>query len=203
MNSKKIDPIRAWEIHRAISMYFWRNYNAPKYNLHLSKKQITKAAFDKNPANYRYAKLARKYTQEEYITIILENERRGSTFIRDIVTDGVLADFNRYFDSVYRSFEKDLKKAAKGYSYLEFRNRVLSAEESGLSFYTQMLLNLTTDGTLATEYLRNLNDPLEVHRERIGILNKYTTLFGNYVRQDIDRKKLARIVISLFTFDES
>jgi chromosome condensin MukBEF MukE localization factor len=119
------------------------------------------------------------------------------------VTDGVLADFNRYFDSVYRSFEKDLKKAAKGYSYLEFRNRVLSAEESGLSFYTQMLLNLTTDGTLATEYLRNLNDPLEVHRERIGILNKYTTLFGNYVRQDIDRKKLARIVISLFTFDES
>ena len=96
----------ACQLYMALKLHFTTKYDYFKYN---GKTKLTVAQFNKRKDKYQFVRLARKYTDEEFVEYCCANLIRGKQWIGDFSKDNLL-EHQRVIQSLEYNYKNDLEK---------------------------------------------------------------------------------------------
>ena len=96
----------ACQLYMALKLHFTTKYDYFKYN---GKTKLTIAQFNKRKDKYQFVRLARKYTNEEFVEYCCANLIRGKQWIGDFSKDNLL-EHQRVIQSLEYNYKNDLEK---------------------------------------------------------------------------------------------
>ena len=96
----------ACQLYMALKLHFTTKYDYFKYN---GKTKLTIAQFNKRKDKYQFVRLARKYTDEEFVEYCYANLIRGKQWIGDFSKDNLL-EHQRVIQSLEYNYKNDLEK---------------------------------------------------------------------------------------------
>ena len=96
----------ACQVYMALKLHFTTKYDYFKYN---GKTKLTIAQFNKRKDKYQFVRLARKYTNEEFVEYCCANLIRGKQWIGDFSKDNLL-EHQKVIQSLEYNYKNDLEK---------------------------------------------------------------------------------------------
>ena len=96
----------ACQLYMALKLHFTTKYDYFKYN---GKTKLTIAQFNKRKDKYQFVRLARKYTNEEFVEYCCANLIRGKQWIGDFSKDNLL-EHQKVIQSLEYNYKNDLEK---------------------------------------------------------------------------------------------
>ena len=96
----------ACQLYMALKLHFTTKYDYFKYN---GKTKLTVAQFNKRKDKYQFVRLARKYTDEEFVEYCCANLIRGKQWIGDFSKDNLL-EHQKVIQSLEYNYKNDLEK---------------------------------------------------------------------------------------------
>ena len=96
----------ACQLYMALKIHFTTKYDYFKYN---GKTKLTIAQFNKRKDKYQFVRLARKYTNEEFVEYCCANLIRGKQWIGDFSKDNLL-EHQKVIQSLEYNYKNDLEK---------------------------------------------------------------------------------------------
>ena len=96
----------ACQVYMALKLHFTTKYDYFKYN---GKTKLTVAQFNKRKDKYQFVRLARKYTNEEFVEYCCANLIRGKQWIGDFSKDNLL-EHQKVIQSLEYNYKNDLEK---------------------------------------------------------------------------------------------
>lgn len=95
----------ACQLYMALKLHFTSKYDYFKYN---GKTKLTVPQFNKRKDKYQFVRLARKYTQEEFVEYCCANLIRGKQWIGDFSKDNWL-EHKKVIQSLEYNYKNDLE----------------------------------------------------------------------------------------------
>ena len=96
----------ACQLYMALKLHFTTKYDYFKYN---GKTKLTPEQFNKRKDKYQFVRLARKYTDEEFVEYCCANLIRGKQWIGDFSKDNLL-EHQRVIQSLEYNYKNDMEK---------------------------------------------------------------------------------------------
>ncbi len=168
----KMNELECYKIYQGLRLYFTRNYDWFKYG---PSAKISISSYEKRRDRYTFQKLARKYSKEKFIDLVVANMVYGyTTWAGILVTEPGEENYFQYLknhESLYYNFENDC------------RTIVSTAEQLGYSLpkcFTPLdshsypiILNLYTQRKIGLESWILLNKTISLdHHTIFEVLNR-------------------------------